>query len=205
MLAACEATSDSTGSWKPPIAVVPDNPSYPSCAASMECHWGERCDGPSSTCTADGAGLVAAPDFTLPDEDEHSATYGQDVSLSAQHGLVTVIYFGLSTCPVCWQQVMRVQSTLETLADGGLGNVTALVIDHESGAGKVWEMAQYTRLPILQDTAGSTVWNLFHAVKDTFVVVDPYGFVRASFATLYPFRSAADLARLEEAIRDAAK
>jgi hypothetical protein len=117
-----------------------------------------------------------------------------------------VIYFGLSTCPVCWQQVMRIQSTLEALADGGLGNVTALVIDHASGAGKVWEMAQYTRLPILQDTAEGSVWNLFPGTeKDTFVVVDPSGFVHAFFPTLYPFQSAADLARLEQAIRDAAK
>jgi peroxiredoxin len=203
LAAGCDKALDNTGTWQQPTPRVVANPSYPSCTTSQDCLWGQRCDTTAGTCAADATGL--APDFTLPDDNENSETYRQDVTLSKQRGLVTVLYFGLSTCSVCWRQTYMLQNLLERLAAEGVPNVMGLVIDHAQGAGSVWAMAQYTRLPILQDPPETTVWNQFAAEKDTFVVIDPNGFVRESWKTLYLYEVPADLARLEAAIRDAAK
>lgn len=204
---ACQAPADDTGSWRPPKVDLPQNPAWPSCTRSLECRWGETCDGTDLECvgTVPVGKVKAATDFTLPDLNEHSQTFGNDVSLSDQHGLVTVIYFGLSTCPVCWQQVMRLQWMLEELASAGTPNATALVIDHASGDGLVWEMARYTRLPILQDPPARTVWNQYGALKDTFVVVDPSGFVQATWPVLRILDTDQDFNALRQAILDAAK
>jgi peroxiredoxin len=203
LAAGCEKALDNTGTWQQPTPWVDVNPAYPACTTSTDCPWGERCDATAGICGTDAKGL--APDFTLPDDNENSETYRQDVTLSKQRGLVTVLYFGLSTCSVCWRQTYMLQNLLERLAAEGVQNVMGLVVDHAQGAGSVWAMAQYTRLPILQDPKEMTVWNRFAAEKDTFVVIDPNGFVRESWKTLYLYEVPADLARLEAAVRDAAK
>jgi len=207
LAAACEKPIDETGSWLQPTAPAFANRSYPACTAASDCRWGEHCDATTLACVAATDGL--ASDFTLPDRNENSESINKDVTLSKMRGLVTVLYFGLSTCPVCWSQTMHLQSLLETLAADGVPGVMALVIDHAQGDGKVWEMARYTRLPILQDPVGETVWNLYRAqvgaVKDTFVVIDANGFVRKSWTTLSIYDNPDNLAALGAAIRDAAK
>lgn len=196
----CEAETSSQypGAWKPPIVQVPPNDAYPACAGDAGCPWGERCG--DGQCAADGLGRTPAPAFALVDLNDNSGTDGTTVSLEDQHGRVTVVYFGLSTCPNCWQQAVHIQTVLESLAAAGGPAATALVINHPQGDGTVWEMGRFVRLPILQDGPDAATWAAYGAGKDTVAVVDPNGFVATRWQVLDLSKQAADL---EAAIRAA--
>ena len=203
LLPSCDTLKYTPGDWKPPVASIPVNPSYPSCASSSGCPWGEWCEPATSLCTNAGSPLAAAFDFTLPDRNANSAFYGKDVTLSEQVGLVTVIYFGLATCSVCWQQSIDLQALLERLSKEGTSQVTALVINDTQANGLVEAgIGRYTALPVLQDSPSRAVWLAYLAQKDTVVVVDANGFVQKRW-TFLDIGSSSSL--LEDEVRAAGK
>ncbi len=205
LVAACDSEdSCSPGAWQPPLATAHSNPAYPACVASNDCPFLQRCDPGASSCTADPGPWTAAPDFSLRDLNPNSATHGRTLTLSSQHGLVTVLYFGYASCPICMQQVVRLQELLERLAAAGTPGVIAMIVNDPRVENYVPMMGCVTRLPILQEGDDFATWSRFLAAKDSFVVVDGNGFVRARFDPLYIHAQAADLDALEQAIRAAA-
>lgn len=171
------------------------------CTKTSHCQWGEWCT--DKKCAVPAEAGNPAKDFTAEDRCPGSASYQQDITLSDNLGKVTLLYFATTTCAACIADVKEYESMLMQLEYKGFTNAAtmATVILPFGGS----DMPGFTaglQFPVVLDEAGLGIAEYFSAGKDTIVLLDGAGYVRATWPTMEVRGSAKDKPVLNEALTE---
>ncbi|MFT4623036.1 MAG: hypothetical protein ACI8PZ_001692 [Myxococcota bacterium] len=118
-----------------------------------------------SACAGEGKGkgdFDKAPDFSLLDVNDTSASYNSVISPRDKLGEVSVWYFGHADCPVCSAYFGELDIMQQQLASEGItiDIVGVNAVGKESDNGVITEGRD---LPWLQDTPDEGVWDAWFA------------------------------------------
>jgi len=181
---------------KPPATVQ--------CTKHSTCEWGELCI--EKSCQSPWEEPKAtAYDFTRMDECATSKTYQQQISLSDNHGSVTLLYFSTTACAACVADVREYEgivSQLEAKGFVGLGKMITVILPMSASA-----MANFSdnlKFPVVVDDNEVGIADHYGANKDTVVLVDGAGYLRETWPSLDVRGGATDRGMLTEKLMEMA-
>jgi peroxiredoxin len=179
----------------------PETPATVQCTKTATCEWGEWCT--EKKCTVpEGAGNTAF-DFTRTDESPGSATYKQQVTLSDNHGKVILLYFSTTTCAACVADVKVYESMIKQLEFKGFVNAaTMITVILPMGGSAMADFTSGLQFPVVLDEVGVGIAQHYSAGKDTVVLIDGAGYVRASWPSLEVRGAAKDKSTLNETLTE---
>ncbi len=171
------------------------------CTKTAHCVWGEWCT--ETKCEVPGEPEKLAKDFTVQDRCPGSQTYQQNITLSDNLGKITLLYFATTTCASCIADVKEYESMLKQLEYKGFTNAATMTTVILQYGGQ--DMAGFTaglQYPVVLDEAGVGIAEFYNAGKDTVVLLDGAGYVRATWPTMQVRGSAKDKPVLNEALTE---
>lgn len=202
MIAGCDGGGGDNGELDEPTGPAPvTKKESAQCTKTSHCEWGEWCT--EKQCSVPGEAGNPAMDFTVEDRCPGSQSYQQDITLSDNLGKVTLLYFATTTCAACIADVKEYESMIKQLEYKGFTNAATMTTVILPSGGS--DMAGFTaglQFPVVLDEASIGIANYFNAGKDTVVLLDGAGYIRATWPTMDVRGSAKDKPVLNEALTE---
>jgi len=144
--------------------------------------------------------VEAMPDFTLPDANASSATFGADISPRGLQGTVTAWYFTRGTCGYCRSQYVQLQAMQTQLAAEHPGlAIQILTVNMVASEAGLEDLAAGGDLPVLQDTVEVNATEAWGAAwRDVFVLDAQNRPVEVYNLTAHDLHDPANFAHLQD-------